>query len=313
MKNALRILLALAALLVVGLAIFWFARPYDVEFEAMRPQVPHAELSRFVQIDGLRVHYQEAGTGAPLVLVHGFMASTFVWKDVLPALADRFRVVAVDLKGFGFTEKPASGYALEAQADLVVRLLDRLGIDRAAFCGNSMGGAVALHAAIRHPRRVSALVLVDSAGLRMASQQATPVYARWPVVGPLLGALAVSFDGPVRAGLQACYFDPTKVTEADVSTCRRVLATRAGLRAAVAVAREPFYLGERAIAGIAQPTLILWGAQDRLIPVEAGKRFNALVPGSRFVVLERCGHMPPPEMPDRFVREVSGFLLSLQR
>ncbi len=315
MKKLLRILSALIALLVVGLTIFWFSRPLDVDFEAVRSQVPHAEFSHFADLDGLRVHYQEAGAGLPLVFVHGLMSSTFDWKDVLPLLSNRFHVIALDLKGFGFTAKPSGDYTLGTQADLVVRLLDHLQIEKAALCGQSMGGDVVLHVAVKHPARVSALILVDSTGVEIRDgKPPNPGYTRWPVIGPLITALALSSDAVVRDGLRRCYHDKAKVTEERVAACYRVLKTRAGLSAAMATqAQAALDLTEPMIASLGQPTLILWGAQDDLVPLEAGKKFNKLIPGSRLVVFEQCGHAPQNEMPERFVKEVSEFLASLPR
>jgi len=313
MKKLLRILLTLLALLLVGLAIFWFSRPLDVDFEAVRSQVPHAEFSHFADLDGLRVHYQECGTGLPLVLVHGLMSSTFDWKDVLPLLSNRFHVIALDLKGFGFTAKPSGDYTLGTQADLVVRLLDHLRIEKAALCGQSMGGKVVLRVASRHPERVSALILVDSAGMKVGkSKPANRSVTRWPVIGPLVAALALSSDSFVRDGLLRCYYDKAKVTEDRVAACYRVLKTRAGLRATRATqAQASPELTEPVIASLGQPTLILWGEQDQLIPLEAGKKFKDLIRGSRLVVFEKCGHAPQDEMPERFAKEVSEFLASL--
>ena len=316
MKKLIRILLAFVALLIVGLTLFWFSRSLDVDFEAVRSQVPHAEFSHFTDIDGVRVHYQECGTGAPLVLVHGFMASTSDWKDVLPLVSNRFHVIALDLKGFGFTAKPSGGYTLATQAGLVVRLLDHLKIDKAVLCGQSMGGNVVLHVAVQHPERVNALILVDSAGLNIIQGKgrgAAPGFTRWPVIGPLVTALALSSDAVVRDGLRKIYYHKAEVTEERVATCHRVLKTKAGLRAAMATqALESTDLAESVIGSLGQPTLVIWGAQDQLIPLDAAKRFSALIRGSQLVVFEQCGHAPQVEMPGRFAKEVSEFLISLR-
>jgi pimeloyl-ACP methyl ester carboxylesterase len=301
-------------LVAAALTLFWFSRPLDVDFEAVRSQVPHAELSHFADLDGLRVHYQECGTGTPLVLVHGFMSSTFDWKDVLPLLSNRFHLIAVDLKGFGFTAKPKGDYTLGAQAEMVVRLLDHLKIEKAVLCGQSMGGKVVLRVASRHPGRVSALILVDSGGVKIGKgKPANRSVRRWPVIGPLAEALTLSSSASfVRDGLRRCYYDKAKVTEDRVATCHRVLKTRAGQSATRAtLAQASPELTEPVISSLGQPTLIIWGAQDQLVPLEAGKRFHTLIPGSRLVVFDQCGHAPQNEMPERFAKEVTEFLASL--
>ena len=99
MKQLLKIVLALIVLAAVALAVFWFARPADVSFDELRAGVPNSQYSHFAEIDGVRLHYQEKGTGTPLVLIHGFTSSTYSWKDVFEPLAKSFHVIAVDLKG----------------------------------------------------------------------------------------------------------------------------------------------------------------------------------------------------------------------
>ncbi|MCA1629374.1 MAG: alpha/beta hydrolase, partial [Acidobacteria bacterium] len=143
-----------------------FARPRDVTWDEERGRLGHVERSRFAEVAGVRVHYLEAGdAGAPAVLLlHGFAASNFVWHDSLVPLAEAgLRVVAPDLVGFGFSDKPRDGeYTVEAQARAVVRLMDALGIGSAALVGSSYGGAVAAVCALDHPERVGRLVLVGA-------------------------------------------------------------------------------------------------------------------------------------------------------
>jgi len=130
LKGLLKLLLALVAIVAIGFSVFWFARPADISFDEVRATVPNSEYSRFAEIDGVRVHYQEKGTGTPLILLHGFTSSTYSWKDVFDPLSKTFRVIAVDLKGFGFSAKPDGDYSRHAQASLVVHLLDSLKIER---------------------------------------------------------------------------------------------------------------------------------------------------------------------------------------
>jgi pimeloyl-ACP methyl ester carboxylesterase len=309
MKKFTRYALALIAILLVAFTIFWFARPADVNFDEARAAVPHAAYSRFADIDGARIHYQEKGSGPPLVLIHGYTASTFEWKDVFEPLSQQFRVIAVDLKGFGFSGKPDGDYTRRAQADLVIRLLDHLKIDRAILCGSSMGGEVSMHAVVGHPGRVSALILVDSLGVTVSGGgSVTPGIAEWPVIGPALTALALTSDSLVRAGLRQCFYDKSLVTDEQVASYYRPLKTRNGQHAAfLARAQSAINPIEPQINKISQPTLIIWGAEDELVPLEAGRRLNSLIAGSRLVVFEKCGHLPQAEMPGRFAGEVTRF------
>ena len=312
-RRGLQILAALLLLLLAGLGWVWFSRPADVDFEAARREVPNGKFSKFIDVDGVRVHYQERGTGQPLVLIHGYGASTYTWKDVFAVLSNQYRVIALDLKGFGFTGKPEGDYTRRAQGELVIHLLDALKIDKAVLCGNSMGGEVSLNAAVHHPDRVGGLILIDSGGVRVAGAGSlAPGYLQTPVIGPLLAAVALKSDSLVRASLRKSFLDPAKVTDEGVKAYYRPLKTAGGQRgvflARVQAAQDPI---EPKLGQLRVPTLIVWGAEDQLIPLEAGKKMNSLIAGSRLVVFERCGHVPQEEMPERTIREILGFMTSL--
>ena len=240
MRKLLRVFVVLLLLFAAAFAVFWYSRPEDLDFEAHRARVPHAEASRFAEVGGVRLHYQEKGTGTALVLIHGNNSSAYTWKDVFDALAAEFRVVALDMKGFGFSGKPAGGdYRAEAQAALVVGLMDGLKIGRAVLVGSSLGGGVALAAAIDYPERVAGLVLVGSAAFTAPrGASLAPSYVNWPYVGAAVTALALTSDGLVRDGLRKSFQDQSKVTEERVAAYYLPLTTRAGQRAARLVRRQ---------------------------------------------------------------------------
>src|SRR5829696_6790235 len=156
----------IAGAATVAIAGKLLLRPRDAEWNKCRDVVFHSEYSRFIDVDGVRVHYQEAGPApAPaLVLIHGFASSTLVWSKVFLKLAEAgFRVIALDLLGYGYSAKPRNGqYTIAGQAKLLTRLLDRLGIPRAIFIGSSYGGAVAATCALDCPDRVEKLILVGT-------------------------------------------------------------------------------------------------------------------------------------------------------
>jgi pimeloyl-ACP methyl ester carboxylesterase len=310
MKKLLRAFLLLVLVVSAAFAVFWFSRPEDLSFEEHRALVPHAGVSRFAEVGGVRVHYQEKGSGPALVLIHGNNSSAYTWKDVFDALAAEYRVVALDLKGFGFTAKPAGGdYRVEAQAALVVGLMDALKVERAVLVGSSLGGGVALAAAIDYPERVGGLVLVGSAAFtdpRGASL--APSYVNWPYVGAAVAALALTSDGLVRDGLRKSFHDQSKVTDERVAAYYLPLTTRAGQRAARLVRQQRHMARvEKLLGRVTQPALLIWGVEDRLIPLADGRRLEAALPDARLVVFEACGHLPQEEMPARFAREVLAF------
>lgn len=311
-KKLLKVLLALPIIAAAALTVFWFARPADVSFDDVRADVPHSDYSGFVEIDGVRLHYQEKGTGTPLVLIHGYTSSTYSWKDVFEPLAKSFRVIAVDLKGFGFSAKPDGDYTRRAQAVLVLHLLEHLKVQKAWLCGNSMGGEVALNVALANPERVLGLILIDSAGVEVAGKGTfTPGYLTIPVVGRLLIALSLTSSKLVRQGLEKSFYDQTLVTADRVANYYRPLKTRGGQLAALRARTQwSMFPIEADLGKIKAPTLVLWGAQDQLIPLAAGQKLNSLIKDSQLVVFDNCGHLPQEEMPQRTVDQLVTFVAS---
>jgi pimeloyl-ACP methyl ester carboxylesterase len=310
MKKFLKFVLALIVIAAIALTIFWFSRPADLSFDQLRAGVPHEAYSHFADIDGVRIHYQEKGTGTPLVLIHGYTSSTYSWKDVFEPLSRTFRVIAVELKGFGFSGKLDGDYSRRAQATLVARLLEHLNLEKAWLAGNSMGAEVALNVALANPERVAGLILIDSAGIDVkGAGSLAPSYLLVPIVGRILIALSLTSDKLVREGLEKSFYDRAKVTDERVAYYYRPLQTRGGqltaLRARTQSGQFPL---EPELARLNVPTLILWGNQDALIPLEAGRKLNALIKNSKLVIFDHCGHVPQEEMPARTVDEITKFI-----
>ena len=310
LKTILRICCILVMLAAAAMTVFWFSRPADVVFDELKASVPHSQFSKFADLDGLRIHYLDKGEGTPVVLIHGYTSSTYTWKDQFDELSKKYRVIAVDLKGFGFSDKPDGDYSRRAQGEVVASLLDRLQIPRAWLVGNSMGGETALNVAVAHPDKVLGLVLIDSAGIKVQGRTSlAPWYLQMPVLGRLLTALALTSDQLVRAGLEKSFFDDSKVTDERVNAYYQPLKTQGGqLSATRARAQFELFPIEDRIPGIKVPTLIIWGAEDTLIPLEAGRKLNELISGSKLVIFEKCGHVPQEEMPERVLSEIAGFI-----
>lgn len=310
LKKFLKILLAVALITAIAFTIFWFARPADVSFDETRASIPNSKASKFVEIEGVRLHYQEKGTGTPLILLHGYTSSTYSWKDVFEPLSKNFRVIAVDLKGFGFSGKPDGDYTRRAQAVLVAHLLNYLKIERTWLAGNSMGGEIALNLALQNPQRVAGLILIDSTGIVVSGGSSfAPSYAKIPFVARALTALALTSDRLVREGLEKSFYDDAKINDERVAYYYRPLRTRGGqlaaLRARTQAAQFPI---EQDLNKLSAPTLIIWGAEDAVIPLEAGRRLNSLIKDSKLVVIEKCGHLPQEEIPGRVLSEAVNFI-----
>ncbi|MEZ5347328.1 MAG: alpha/beta hydrolase [Pyrinomonadaceae bacterium] len=304
------VVLTLIALCAVAFTIFWYSRPADVSFEELKAGVPNSEYSKFAEIDGVKLHYQEKGTGTPVVLIHGFTSSTYTWKDVFGPMSEKFRVIAVDLKGFGFSDKPEGDYSRREQGRLINGLLTHLKIEKAWLVGNSMGGETALNAALQAPDKISGLILVDSAGVLFESRNGlTPWYARLPFVGRGIMAIALAGNGVVRSGLEKSFYDDKKVSDERVKYYHRLLSNDRAQRAAM-LARQQFgnYPIEDRLGEIKVPTLIIWGAEDEIIPLEAGKKINSLITGSELKIYEKVGHIPEEEVPERLTADVIRFI-----
>lgn len=246
-----------------------------------------------------------------MILLHGFMAWSYTWRHNLPVLAEHSRVLALDLRGFGLSERnPQRGHSLCDQADLLLRFLDRLGIDQAVLCGNSMGGEIALRFALRYPNRVRALVLAAASGY--VQRQQRPV-ERWlmrlPLVWSLWARAVVMNRGFVGRTLRAAYQLPEKVAEVDVDAYllpARIPGSPATFGAMIRDMDFGHFAGRW--SDVTHPSLLIWGEQDPWVPLEHGRRLAAAMPNAELVVLPNCGHLPHEEYPEAFNRAVSHFL-----
>ena len=289
------------------------SRPHDVEWERHAHELHHAERSRFVEVEGVRVHYQEAGsTNAPaIILIHGFTASTLVWSDVLlPIAGSGFRVIAPDLAGFGFSGKPTDGeYTIEWQARLVLGLMDKLGIESATLVGNSYGGAVAAVCALDYPQRVERLVLVGAVSNDNVKKRLLLRLGRSPFLGDLISPLLLDLRWLVRQRMRRNRVRRKEINEQRFEAHHRHLRTSSTQRAALSMLRRWHAERIRHDAHlIQQPVLLIWGEQDVEMPLEDGKYLHRLIPNSRLIVFRNCGHLPQEEYPQEFVELVTGFI-----
>ncbi|MBD0327289.1 MAG: alpha/beta hydrolase [Pyrinomonadaceae bacterium] len=302
------------ALAGTALAAKLLSRPRDVVWEEHKDELPHAEHSRFVDVEGVRVHYQEAGEreAPPVVLIHGFCASTFVWSDVLlPIAMAGFRVIVPDLMGYGFSEKPRAGeYTIDAQARLVVSLMDKLGIERASIVGSSYGGAVAAVCALDYDERVERLVLVDAVINDEVKRQPLLRLAASPLMGDVVSPVLLSTYRLTRWRMRKVYGKDAKwLLEDDrMRAHHRPLRASSAHRAVLRTLRRWSAARiEREAHRIQQPTLLIWGEDDIDIPLEHGQRMYERIPDARLIVFRRCGHLPQEEYPREFTKLVTEF------
>lgn len=278
-------------------------RPYS----AVRASLP---ADRFLEVDGHQVYVEQSGRGEPVVLLHGFGASTYLWRKVAPKLAESHRVIALDLNGFGYTERPKdpSYYTREGQERTILGVLDRLGIERAHFMGHSYGGGITLFLAARHPERIRSIVLVDStAPIYPEVRRSRAASSR--TLDRLFARLFVLRPAMIRRSLRGTFHDDSLVTPELVRAYLERLKIQ-GIGDAYyglsAPNPAPVFLVD--LAKIRTPALFVWGAEDTLIKAEVGRQIAALLPGSRFVTIEGAGHVPMEEKPEELLAAVLPFL-----
>ncbi len=269
----------------------------------------------FVEIGGWLTHYERAGSGPlAVVLLHASGSWSFSWRPVLSALAadGRFTAYAPDMRGFGFTERPPDAlYAPDGYAQHVIDFLDALDIDAAVLVGNSLGGDVALRVAMKRPDRVTGLVLADASTYESRSLLLTAA-RRLLFVPPFNRTMlraVITRPSVIRAELGRVYHDPRSVDIEGIVTNRREPFRQRGAEdALIAMARtrwEP--VPAEAVRRLALPALIVWGEEDRITPVDTGRRLNADLAGSRLVVYPAIGHAPHEEARERFSADLIRF------
>ncbi len=276
--------------------------------------IHHAENSRFTEVDGATVHYQEFGDApAPtLILIHGYTASTYVWHTVAPRFADEgFHVIAVDLLGFGFSEKPGwFDYSIASQARMIVRLMNRLGIGRATLVGSSYGGAVASTIALDYAERVEKLVLVSAVCNDEVLSHPILKLVAIPGVGEIIAPFLIDSKRLLKRRMKGTMAPENHhlITKKRIESVHRPINAADAHRSFLATARnwdacriqdDAQYIG--------QPTLIIWGEKDTVIPIENGERLYNSILNSRFVVFKECGHHPQEEKSDLFVDLITEF------
>jgi pimeloyl-ACP methyl ester carboxylesterase len=259
----------------------------------------------------------EAGTGKPVLMLHGLGGTKASFLPTIAALAPSFRTIAIDLLGFGDSDKPlAASYSPDYQARGIAQLVDELGLERAHFIGHSMGGRVALEFGFRHADRTQGLVLMTPAMAWLRERRWAP-YLRW--VRPELGLLQIA-PRPVVEGLMRRLIpgSDTSWGAAAVDEFVRTYTTARG-RAALYAAARHIYLDEpHGVEGfwtqlrtLAPESLFIWGRHDRLVPTSFMRHVEQVLPAARHVELE-CGHVPQMERPRELHAAISSFLKTVQ-
>lgn len=312
-------LIGLVAVVVVG-GYFVLKRP-DIPYETLAVTY-ESPASRYVDLPGgIHMHYRVDGaTGeAPtLLLIHGFSDALQTWEPWVAKLNDLssngYRIISIDLPGHGLTRAPA-GYraSIEAFRDAVYAFTQTQHLTRFAIAGNSMGGNVAWEYALAHPEQLDALILVDAAGWPQPEEAGALNSPMMKLLRSPAGPYLRDLDNTAlfRRGVQAAYADPTHASE-DMVT-RFVSMSRAPGHRDILLQLQTNFANRRVASNevlgpITTPTLILWGAQDHLIPVADAELFHTAIHGSELKIYENVGHMPQNEAAEQSASDVHDFL-----
>ena len=300
------IVAAVAAMVVGGCAMLAQSEP------------PPGKLVKVQGPDGpVNLYVEEDGHGQPILLLHGFGGSTQTWRRVKPELARTHRVIAIDLKGFGRSDKPFDDdYGPLDQAALIKAFIDQRRLANLTLGGHSLGGGVALALALdlnrTRPGLLKRLILIDSPAYRQPLPPAVSLLAT-----PILGALTITLVPPeilTKSAMFAAYQKSAAIEMQDVMAYARPLYEPGGKLAVLRTAEQivPPDLEDlvRRYPTIMQPTLLVWCRRDKVVPLVTGTKLAKDLPNARLEILDSCDHVPQEEVPAEFLRTVRGFLRS---
>ena len=312
----------LIVLLAAGLIV-----PFLIPVPALENVYTPVQLadadSQFALIEGMQIHYKQFGLGSQnLILLHGFLANTFTWHNVTLPLAETNRVVVFDRPAFGLSARPLdwqdrSPYSPETQADIVIGLMDQLGMESAVLIGNSAGGTVAAFTALRYPERIDALVLVDAAIYTGGgSPEWIKPLLRLPQarrLGPLFVRTFFERQAQSEGLLELAWHDPSRIPAGSLAGYAVTFQVQDWDKAlwAFTLSSRDLKLGDR-LDELTLPVLVVTGDDDRIVPTEESIRLAGELPDAQLVVFPACGHTPQEECPQDFLRAVEGFLETVQ-
>lgn len=268
---------------------------------------------KIIELDGIRTHYIEKGSGAPVILIHGFFFDSYMWSANIDELASKFKVYAIDLWGFGYSSRVPLEYGYPLFARQLRLFMDALAIPTASLIGQSMGGGTIIEFTVSNRSRVDRIVLVDAAGL----PNPLPIMGKisnLPGVGEAMYALSGNFIRRFALG-NSFIHDKRTITDEFFENATRSHKVKGSSKAMLEITRKDFFdkLESRIeqLGALDVPTLIIWGKDEKAIPLPTGRKMHEALAGSRLEVVDQAGHCPMIDQPDKFNKLVLRFLLNI--
>jgi len=265
------------------------------------------EHSKFIEIDGLDVHYRDEGKGEVLLLIHGTFSSLHTFDQWTEILKSKYRIIRLDLPGFGITGPTLENkYSIQLFIEFIKDFLEAIKIDKFSIAGNSLGGWMSWELALACQNRVKKLILLNSAGYINDRNYPLPfVIAQTPF---LRNAFSFIPKAVVRRFLRQVYCDQSLVTEDIVNRYYDLIHRHGNLAAFVKIANSFFVQNTHNLIELTIPVLIMWGDKDNWINLKHAHYFERDLPNSQLVIYENVGHVPMEEIPERSAMDVINFL-----
>jgi pimeloyl-ACP methyl ester carboxylesterase len=305
------IILIVIVILLLPLAII-FLRPTRILTKHEAEEKYKLETSHFLNWRGAKLHYTDEGSGPPLMMIHGYGGSHRNFDKIKELLKDDFRVIRVDLPGFGLSDFPKLEDEKSADLILLYRdyftfILNELNLDSVYLMGNSMGGTMACGAALNNPEKVRKLILMCSAGYEMekVSEKAASLMKKSFVEKMFMKGMPLFMS---QDGAEMCWYDDSKINSADVVINNDFWNREGNIHAAFLIAGSAQYPDTTEVKKITCPTLIVWGKEDEIIPYYHAEKFHRDIPNSSVIMYEKCGHVPMIENPIQLEKDVLAFL-----
>jgi pimeloyl-ACP methyl ester carboxylesterase len=302
MKRAIGFVLAIV--IVLALVIIILPKVTSKETLSYKEAAQKYATGKFVTVDSKKIHYIEKGEGKPVILIHGFLYSTVMWKKNIDAFTSKFKTYAIDLWGWGYSERlNSTDYSFPLYTQQILQFMDALNIRKASLVGQSMGGGIAVYLAAHYPERVDKLILVDPAAIPYPTTTIGLIYQQ-PFIGEFLNALPG--DALLENNIKTIWFyDPKKVGKEylqEVIQPLRIQGTSEGLMYILRnVLKTPYVEKEvNMLAQIHKPVLIVHGREDKAVPLDRSEKLSRLWKESKLVVFDKAGHSPHEEYPEKF-------------